>query len=217
MDTFMLWQKLKRTMRFSHASSHNTNHYTSNTLCAKSKMRSYHLGPIAASLLLLNHALGFIRRDLTQKNINVAQMEGEYTIDLNTQEVLFIDRVSDFEEAFRCSRQSGKQLTWNEDGSFIACCAPGYALIGSQDSAFDCCTINQYVTGSDATGYKCCPLGQIYDGSKCRYPDPDCTDGKILVDGACACPINLIEYTDGSCREPPPPACDSGVREGIVP
>ncbi|UKZ82537.1 hypothetical protein TrVFT333_010326 [Trichoderma virens FT-333] len=179
-------------------------------------MKPYNVHLLFVGLSLHQHALGFIRRDLAKNNIAVAQLEGEYTINLDTQEVLFIDRDSDFEEVFRCSKHSDKQLTKNRDATFVACCPPNQVLLGNQDTAFDCCGVDCHLTGSEVIDYKCCPLSQVYDGGGVCYrdTDPKCSQGTILADDECVNPSSMIEDGDGAHKLiSPPPRCESGIRE----
>lgn len=184
-------------------------------------MVRFRLGLMATSLVLPHVAMAAIRRDLAHNNIPVAEMDGKYTVDHDSQEILFTDndnngQHSDFEEVFRCARRTGKQLTFNRDETFVACCAHGQYLLGSARTAFDCCGGGHYLAGSNSAGYSCCPTGQIYDGDRCREPDPVCKNGKNLVNGRCECPGGLIEDRAGGCkrREEPRSNCDSGLREG---
>jgi hypothetical protein len=178
-------------------------------------MKQYFLSLLTVWLFTPSHAHGSIRRDL--RNIQVAQIDGEYKIDYNAKEIVFIDRESSFEDVLRCQKDSGKVLTYTEDKEFIACCARDQDLLGSRDTAFDCCYSNQHLAGSHKTGYRCCTKGQIYDGT-CRDSKPSCIEGKILTNGKCVCPSNMVETHDGYCRPLYSPAkCEPDVYEGILP
>lgn len=176
-------------------------------------MKPYFLSLLTALLLAPIHVHGSIRRDL--KNIQVAQMDGDYKIDKNAKEIVFIDRESSFEDVLRCQKDSGKILKSTKDKKFIACCAGDQHLVGSVDTAFDCCRADQHLTGSHKVGYRCCPKGQNYDGT-CHDPIPNCVKGKILKNGKCACPSNMAETHDGHCKPLySPTKCEPDVLEGI--
>lgn len=178
-------------------------------------MKPYFLSLLAVWLLAPSHANGSIRRDL--RNIQVAQMDGEYKIDYNAKEIVLIDRESSFEDVLRCQKDSGKVLTYTENKEFIACCASDQNLLGSEDTAFDCCYPDQHLTGSHKTGYRCCLKDQIYDGA-CHDPKSNCIEGKILMNGRCVCPSNMVETHDGHCRPLYSTAkCEPDVYEGILP
>ncbi|KAF3058238.1 cysteine-rich secreted protein [Daldinia childiae] len=121
-------------------------------------MKLLRLGLVASSVGL-PFAFGAIRRDLNKRNVEIAQIDHDSRIDQRSQEILFKEAGSDFEDVFRCAGGTGKRLTFDADQVFVACCAPGQRLLGSPDTAFDCCAEGHDLVGSDHTGYKCCPVG----------------------------------------------------------
>ena len=174
-------------------------------------MKYLYLGLLATSIHL-PFTSAAVRRDLQQKNVPVAEIDDTTIIDENAQECVFPSPGTDFEDTFRCSKASGKKLTFSADKKFVACCAESQKLVGSPDTAFDCCGGGHDLAGSAATGYRCCPTGQIYDGKVCKPADPVCKNGKTLVDGKCVCPAGKVEAADGSCEKPD--ECDSGIVTG---
>ncbi|OTA70605.1 hypothetical protein K449DRAFT_393597 [Hypoxylon sp. EC38] len=155
--------------------------------------------------LLLTFAFAAIRTDLQRKNVEVAEIDKNAHIDQENHEIVFREG-NDFEDVFRCTKGSGKRLTFNADRSFAACCAPGQRLLGSLDTAFDCCADGHVLTGTDRTGYRCCPTGLSYDGIRCSAL---CKNGKVMVDGKCICPPGTAPTADGGCKRPT--GCDSGI------
>ncbi|KAI0843968.1 hypothetical protein F5Y00DRAFT_249822 [Daldinia vernicosa] len=171
-------------------------------------MKLLRLGLVASSVGL-PFAFGAIRRDLNKRNVEIAQIDHDSRIDQRSQEILFKEADSDFEDVFRCVGGTGKRLTFDADQVFVACCAPGQRLLGSPDTAFDCCAEGHDLVGSDHTGYRCCPIGQSYDGIRCGWV---CSNGKVMVDGQCVCPLGTSPAADGGCRGPI--GCDSGITTG---
>ena len=95
-------------------------------------------------------------------------------------------------------------LTQNEKGAQIACCAQG-----NDSASSHCCDAKQHLPGSDKAGYRCCPLDQFARGVVCS------SLGKILADGECVCPFDMIEDANGLCQDnTPEPSCKSGLYEG---
>lgn len=66
-------------------------------------MKLYLLSLLTVWLFAPIYVHGSIRRDL--RNIQVAQIDGEYRIDYNAKEVVFIDRESAFEDVLRCQKR----------------------------------------------------------------------------------------------------------------
>ncbi|KAK6950787.1 hypothetical protein Daesc_007312 [Daldinia eschscholtzii] len=154
-------------------------------------------------------AFGAVRRDLNKRNVEVAQIDRDSHIDQRTQEILFKEPNSDFEDVFRCVKNTGKRLTFDANHVFVACCAPGQRLHGTPETAFDCCADGHDIAGSHHTGYRCCPTGQSYDGYRCGGT---CGNGKVMVNGRCVCPAGTTPTADGDCRGPI--GCDSGITTG---
>ncbi|PTB76770.1 hypothetical protein M440DRAFT_1469901 [Trichoderma longibrachiatum ATCC 18648] len=66
-----------------------------------------------------------------------------------------------------------------------------------------------HLPGADKAGYRCCSLEQFAKGVACS------SLGKIMVDGECVCPSDMIEDAGGLCQDvTPAPSCESGLREG---
>ncbi|PTB64664.1 hypothetical protein BBK36DRAFT_27295, partial [Trichoderma citrinoviride] len=73
----------------------------------------------------------------------------------------------------------------------------------------DCCDAKRHQPGSDKAGYRCCSLEQFAKSVVCGNL------GKIMVDGECVCPSNMIEDASGVCQVAiPAPSCESGLHEG---
>ncbi|KAI1090030.1 hypothetical protein F5B19DRAFT_494857 [Rostrohypoxylon terebratum] len=170
-------------------------------------MKSTQLRLIATSLWL-PFALGAIRTDLQRRNVEVAEIDKNAHIDHDNQEIVFKEG-GDFEDVFRCTRSSGKRLTFTADNTVAACCLPGQRLLGTLDTAFDCCAPGHSLTGTDRNGYKCCPTGQFFDGLRCGGV---CMNGRVMVDGQCVCPPGTSSTADGSCKALA--GCDSGITTG---
>ncbi|KAL6882864.1 hypothetical protein HDV57DRAFT_494790 [Trichoderma longibrachiatum] len=95
-------------------------------------------------------------------------------------------------------------LIQNDQGAQIACCPQAYDPASS-----DCCDAKQHLPGADKAGYRCCSLEQFAKGVACS------SLGKIMVDGECVCPSDMIEDAGGLCQDvTPAPSCESGLREG---
>ena len=95
-------------------------------------------------------------------------------------------------------------LTQNDQGAQIACCPQG-----NDPASPDCCDAKHHQPGSDKAGYRCCSLEQFAKSVVCGNL------GKIMVDGECVCPSNMIEDASGICQvATPAPSCESGLHEG---
>ncbi|KAH0491682.1 hypothetical protein TgHK011_003099 [Trichoderma gracile] len=95
-------------------------------------------------------------------------------------------------------------LTQNQQGTQIACCAQG-----NDPATSTCCDAKQHLPGTEKAGYRCCPLAQFAKGVVCG------SLGKIMVDGECVCPSDMIEDADGLCQNiTTEPSCKSGLHEG---
>lgn len=106
----------------------------------------------------------------------------------------------------------GTAPTLTVDKKFFACCVAGLRLLGSPETAFDCCAKGHDLVGCPETGFHCCPTGSTFDGTTCKEI---CKNGKVLVDGECACPEGTVDAGDGTCKTKPPPAqCCSGLQSG---
>ncbi|EGR46776.1 uncharacterized protein TRIREDRAFT_31069, partial [Trichoderma reesei QM6a] len=80
---------------------------------------------------------------------------------------------------------------------------------GNDSASSHCCDAKQHLPGSDKAGYRCCPLDQFARGVVCS------SLGKILADGECVCPFDMIEDANGLCQDnTPEPSCKSGLYEG---
>ncbi|RDA91166.1 hypothetical protein CP533_4807 [Ophiocordyceps camponoti-saundersi (nom. inval.)] len=112
-----------------------------------------------------------------------------------------------FKDSFECD--SPKILCLSDDKTRAACCEEKNSLKGSVDTDFYCCADGHDMVGSKEVGYSCCPIGQQYDGKVCKLV---CSNGKVLVDGKCACPEGQDEAADGSCK--PASTCSSGLKTG---
>ncbi|KAH8663355.1 hypothetical protein BGZ61DRAFT_562607 [Ilyonectria robusta] len=157
--------------------------------------------------------LALVRRDLGRKNVEVAEVKGtQQKVDYENQEIVFADPASDFEDVFRCSKRLGKQLTFNVDKTFVACCGVGQVLLGSPQTAFDCCGSGLDLVGDTSTGFACCASSETYDGSKCKPKVKVCANGKVLdaANEECVCPSGTAEASDGGCLA----TCSSGVSAG---
>ncbi|KAL5598950.1 hypothetical protein BROUX41_003731 [Berkeleyomyces rouxiae] len=144
----------------------------------------------------------------------VSVLDGNEQMSSDNQEIVTYDPKARREHVIRCPRRDGTKLTFSEGRKYVACCSPGELLVGSPDAAFACCGEGHDVAGSAAAGYDCCPTGQLYDGTKCSPPEPVCPNGKILINGECACPANTKEGPDGLCHIHNNDDCDSGIKEG---
>lgn len=122
------------------------------------------------------------------------------------------DRSQDYpcdEITRRCYDDKKPSLT--PDQRHFACCGPQQRLRGSVETEFHCCADGQEVVGSGRVGYKCCPSGQTFNGRSCEKV---CPNGKLLVNGECACPPGTIESFDGTCEVQTKPDCSSGLKTG---
>lgn len=165
---------------------------------------------LLAATVFLPFALG-VRADFW-KNIPVREIhEGDRIDEANDR--VEIPAKDGFVDYFACDAKNGKVITLTDDKKFAACCLHGQKLLGSPETAFDCCASGHALAGKEATGYHCCPTGQDYDGSKCTNPSPVCQNGKVLVDGKCACPQGTKEAADGTCKKKT--GCDSGIMTGV--
>ncbi|PHH76164.1 hypothetical protein CDD80_1758 [Ophiocordyceps camponoti-rufipedis] len=111
-----------------------------------------------------------------------------------------------FEDGFQC--RNSRILCISDDKTMAACCEEKNKLKGSLESGFYCCAEGHDLAGSKEVGYSCCPTGQQFDGKVCKLV---CTNGKVLVDGKCACPVGLEEAAEGGCIKP---KCTSGLMTG---
>lgn len=169
---------------------------------------------IFAVIIQVSLGLALVRRDLGRKNVEVAEIKGsQQNIDYENQEIIFDDPESDFEDVFRCSKRLGKQLTFNVDKAFVACCGAGQVLLGSPQTAFDCCGSGLDLVGAASTGYACCASSETYDGSKCKPKVKTCDNGKVLnaANEECICPSGTVETSNGGCHA----TCSSGVSAGV--
>ncbi|KAJ5504422.1 hypothetical protein N7463_007296 [Penicillium fimorum] len=144
------------------------------------------------------------------QGVPVRKLPGEFDIDGNT---IIFEGTDGFDSMMRCSGNTVIQLT--PDKKFVACCLDGQHLTGDEKTGFDCCADDHDRVGSAATGYHCCPKGQIFDGQVCKAEEKKeeetCANGKILVNGKCACPPGTKEIEDGTCEKE---ECSSGLETG---
>jgi hypothetical protein len=149
------------------------------------------------------------------QGIKVEDIESTYTLDGN---VIYIDAADDgtggFQEdrRLRCRDNTVPRLT--SDKKHVACCLNGQNLVGNKKIGFECCAEGHDRVGTAATGYRCCPTGQTFDGQVCKEKEKvekSCANGKILVNGECACPPGTKEMEDGTCEKE---ECSSGLETG---
>lgn len=169
---------------------------------------------VLTSIILPLSAAAAARHNLGDRKGAVAELDGTEDLNLEKQEIGLLDDESGMEHVFRCPRNSDTQLSFTDDQKYVACCSPDQHLSGTAETAFDCCGEGHDITGSAKTGYTCCPTGQEYDGKICYKPKPVCENGKVLVDGECACPPGTTEAADGTCKKDA--ACESGLQEGML-
>ncbi|EFX03913.1 cysteine-rich secreted protein [Grosmannia clavigera kw1407] len=109
---------------------------------------------------------------LSRALVEVTPITGTYTIDMVHKEIKIRDAHTTFESILRCHKQSGQDLTLDDNRTVVSCCLPSQHLSGVNGAAWDCCGAGHELSGCEAEGYSCCPAGYTYRGGMC-YPPED--------------------------------------------